>query len=73
MHRLSSQLNEYIAKVLRWKWSIRQYLTCTLNVTYFAKTKVTCNKNATKGKTNKISKNVEKINAILVDKKSNDA
>ena len=73
MHRLSSQLNEYTAEVLRWKWSIRQYITCTLNVTYFAKTKVPCKTNATKGKTNKISKNVEKINAILVDKKSNDA
>lgn len=72
MQRLSFQFNEYTAKVLRCKWSIRQYITCTLNVTYFAKTKVPCKTNATKGKTNKIS-NVEKINAILVDKKSNDA
>lgn len=73
MHRLSSQLNEYTAEVLRWKWSIRQYITCTLNITYFAIPKVPCTTNTTKGKTNKISKNVEKINAILVDKKSNDA
>ena len=60
MHSFSSQFNKYIARSLRWTWSIRLYISCTPYATYFAETQVPCKRNVKKGKTNKISMNVEK-------------